>query len=92
MVLPVDFRANILAPQATPDPLGSDLALTDTEVDGLACQFLDSAYGSGHYANWPLDRRLEGFLEHCGLGHLADNGDLFTIVCEHVMANISRRS
>ena len=63
--------------------------VADTDVDGLARQFLDSAYGSDQYANWPLDRRLEGFLQHRGLSHLADNGDLFTIICDRVMTNIS---
>jgi hypothetical protein len=89
MVSPVGSRANNLATDANPGPLGSEQGLTETKVDGLACQFLDSVYGSGHYANWPLDRRLESFLEHRGLSHLADNGDLFTIIYDHVMANIS---
>lgn len=66
----------------------SDLMLIDTDVGGLARQFLDSSYGSDEYANWPLDRRLEGFLQHRGLGHLADNGDMFTIICDRVMTSI----
>ena len=74
---------------AAPGRFGSDLVLIDTDVDGLARQFLDSAYGSDEYANWPLDRRLEGFLEHRDLGHLADNGDIFTIICDRVMTSIS---
>ena len=74
---------------AAPGRFGSDLVLIDTDVDGLARQFLDSPYGSDEYANWPLDRRLEGFLQHRDLGHLADNGDIFTIICDRVMTSIS---
>ena len=82
-------HANVIALHPDPSGLGSDLVVADTDVDGLARQFLDSAYGSDQYANWPLDRRLQGFLKHRGLGHLADNGDLFTIICDCVMTNIS---
>ena len=62
--------------------------LLDTDVDDLARRFLDSSYGSDEYANWPLDRRLEGFLQHGGLGHFADDGDIFTTICDRVMAQI----
>ncbi|WP_156764944.1 hypothetical protein [Mycobacterium sp. 1081908.1] len=40
----------------------------DTDIDELARRFLDCPYGSDEYANWPLDRRLDGFLEHRGMG------------------------
>jgi hypothetical protein len=85
----VDSRVNVISLRTNPGRLGSDLVMTDADIDGLARRFLDSAYGSDEYANWPFDRRLEGFLQHCGLGHLADNGDLFTIICDHVMTNFS---
>lgn len=84
----VEPRANVIALQSNPGRFGSDLVVPDTDVDGLARQFLDSPYGSDQYVNWPLDRRLEGFLQHCGLGHFADNGDLFTVICDRVMTNI----
>jgi hypothetical protein len=87
--LSVDSRANAIALHPNPGRLGSDVVVADTDVDGLARQFLDSAYCSDQYANWPLDRRLEGFLQHRGLGHLADNGDLFTIICDRVMTTIN---
>ena len=70
---------------------GSALALTDTEVDRLVHRFLNSPYSSDDYAVWPFDRRLERFLKHGGLGNLADNGDAFAIICEGVMASISRQ-
>jgi hypothetical protein len=90
LVSSIELRANVIALQQNPGRLSRDLVVAETDVDGLARQFLDSAYGSDQYANWPLDRRLEGFLLHRGLGHLADNGDLFTIICDRVMTNISR--
>ncbi len=91
LALSVDSHASLFAPSPNRVRLGSDLMVADTDVDGLVRQFLHSAYGGDHYANWPLDRRLEGFLEHRGLGHLADNGDLFTIICDRVMTKISGR-
>jgi len=69
----------------------SDPVLTDPEVDGLVRRFLNSPYSSDDYAVWSFDRRLEGFLKHRGLGNLADNGDAFAIICEGVMASISRQ-
>lgn len=85
------MRANVIALRPNPGRLSKDLVVAGTDVDGLARQFLGSAYGSDHYADWPLDRRLEGFLQHRGLAHLADNGDLFTNICDRVMTNISRQ-
>lgn len=81
--------ANTLALHTNSRRFGSDLVLTEIDVDGLAGQFLDSAYGSDQYANWPFDRRLQGFLQHRGLGRLADNGDVFSAICDSVMANLS---
>lgn len=69
----------------------SDPVLADTDVDRLVRRFLSSPYSSDDYAVWPFDRRLEGFLKHRGLGNLADNGDAFAIICQRVMAYISRQ-
>jgi len=70
---------------------GSALMLTDTEVDRVVRRFLNSPYCSDDYADWPFDRRLEGFLKHGGLANLADNGDAFAIICERVMTHVSRQ-
>jgi hypothetical protein len=47
------------------------MSRTDCEFDGLAWQFTDSVYAEDAYADWPLDRRLEGFLRHRGLAGIA---------------------
>jgi hypothetical protein len=65
--------------------------LTDNDVDTLVSEFLKSDYVSDEYLNWQLDRRIEGFLQHRHLGHLADNGDTFNIILDRVMSYISRR-
>jgi hypothetical protein len=64
---------------------------TDTDVDTLVWEFLGSDYVSDEYLNWQLDRRIEGFLHHRGLGHLADDGDRFNIILDRVMSHVSHR-
>jgi hypothetical protein len=64
----------------------------DTDVDTLAWEFLGSDYVSGEYLNWQLDRRIESFLQHRGLGHLADDGDTFNVILDSVMSHVSHRS
>ena len=63
--------------------------LTDPDVDALTWQFLNSDYADDVYADWPLDRRLEGFLRRQGLTRIADAGDLYSIILERVMTYIS---
>ncbi|WP_406815402.1 hypothetical protein [Mycobacterium sp. M23085] len=60
----------------------------DSDVDALAWQFTNSAYADDTYADWPLDRRLEGFLHHRGLSSIAEDGDAFHFVLDRVMACI----
>ena len=64
---------------------GPNETLTDGDIDSLVWKFLKSDYVSDQYTNWPLDRRLEGFLQHIRLGHVADNGDQFNIILDRVM-------
>lgn len=68
------------------------MSLSDFEVDGLAWRFTDSAYAEDAYADWPLDRRLEGFLRHSGLSGIAEDGDAFGLLLDRVMACISALS
>lgn len=71
---------------------GDRLPLTDSDVDALARQFTNSAYADDTYADWPLDRRLEGFLRHRELFSIAEDGDVFGLVLDRVMACISAPS
>src|ERR1700741_4253893 len=54
--------------------------LAEPDFDGLAWQFLHSDYAGAMHAQWPLDRRLEGFLHDRGLTRVADDGDLYNMV------------
>jgi hypothetical protein len=62
-----------------------------SDVDALARQFLNSDYVGGMYAKAPLDKRLSNFLRHSGMGAVADNGDLYNIILDRVMAGITKR-
>jgi len=73
-------------------PFGDQLLLTSSDVDVLVWQFANSAYADDSYADWPLDRRLEGFLRHRGLFSIAEDGDAFGLVLDRVMACISALS
>lgn len=68
------------------------LLLTDSDVDGLAAEFLRSRYLGPIYADWSPDRRLDTFLRRRGLSRIADNGDLSSIVLDRIMANVGRAS
>jgi hypothetical protein len=71
--------------------LPSPPLLTDADVDALAWQFLDSAYADDTYADWPLDRRIEGFLRRRGLVRFAEDGDAQDLILNRVMAYIAMR-
>ena len=59
--------------------------VNDHDVDQFACQFLNSDYVDDIYADWPPERRIEGFLRNRGLARLADDGDVCTIILDRVM-------
>jgi hypothetical protein len=66
---------------------GDPSLLTDCDVDALAWQFLDSAYANDNtYVDWPLDRRLEGFLRRQALARLVQDGDAYALILDRVMA------
>jgi hypothetical protein len=67
--------------------LGS-ASLTDLEVDALAWEFLNSAYAAETYADWSLDRRLDGFLLRSGLDRVVQDGDAYDLLLSQVMAHI----
>lgn len=69
-------------------PVADLLLLAEPDIDALAWQFTNSTYADDTYAGWPLDRRLEGFLRHRGLFSMAEDGDVFALVLDRVMACI----
>lgn len=72
-------------------PSGPPL-LTDSDVDALAWHFLHSPYADDDYADWSLDRRLDGFLRREGLVRLVDDGDTYDLILDRVMAYIAARA
>lgn len=62
----------------------SPVMLTDSDVDALASEFLQSHYLGPIYADWSPDRRLDTFLRRRGLARVADDGDLSNTVLERV--------
>jgi hypothetical protein len=66
--------------------------LADGDVDALAWQFLHSPYADQTYADWPLDRRLDGFLRREGLARLVEDGDTYDLILDRVMAYIAARA
>lgn len=71
-----------------PSARRGSLSLTDADVDALAFQFLHSSYADDTYSDWSLDRRLDGFLRHCGLVGIVQDGDAYELVLNRVMAYI----
>lgn len=70
---------------------GNSPVLTDGDVDLLAWRFLHSAYADDTYADWSLDRRLDGFLRRDGLASIAEDGDAYHLLLDRVMAYIAAR-
>ena len=66
-------------------PIGDPPLSTDSDVDALAWEFLNSAYADDTYADWPLDRRLDGFLRRRGLSRIGEDGDAYNLVINRVM-------
>ncbi|CQD22073.1 hypothetical protein BN000_05473 [Mycobacterium europaeum] len=68
------------------------MLLTDSDVDALASEFLQSRYLGPIYADWSPDRRLDTFLRRRGLSRVADDGDLSNTVLERIMVHVGRAS
>ncbi|WP_197509063.1 MULTISPECIES: hypothetical protein [unclassified Mycobacterium] len=66
--------------------------MTDSDVDALASEFLQSRYLGPIYADWSPDRRLDTFLRRRGLSRVADDGDLANSVLERIMVHVGRTS
>jgi hypothetical protein len=67
---------------------GGPPCLTDADVDALAIEFLNSRFADDTYADWPLDRRLDGFLRHRDLVRLIEDGDAYDLILDRVMSYI----
>jgi hypothetical protein len=64
--------------------------LTDQELDAVAWDFLNSEFTAKTYAIWPIDRRVDAYLRHCGLDSLINDGAACEALIQRVMANIGR--
>jgi hypothetical protein len=71
---------------------GDPAVLSDSDVDILAREFVYSAYADNTYAEWPLDRRLDGFLRRRGLFRIVEDGDSYGVVLDRVMKHVSGAS
>lgn len=60
--------------------------LTDSDLEALASDFLQSRYLGSPYADWAPDRRLDMFLRRRGLARVANDGDLSHNVLQRIMA------
>jgi hypothetical protein len=68
---------------------GGPLEVTDSDVDALAWQFLNSDGIHDGFRDCPLDRRLDAFLHHRGLGRLTEEGDIVGLIRNRVVTYAS---
>ncbi|BBX03908.1 hypothetical protein [Mycolicibacterium moriokaense] len=61
--------------------------LETEDLEAVAWRFLRSEFSTPIYADWPIDRRIEAYLQHHEASDLLRDGS-FNGVLEHVMANI----
>jgi hypothetical protein len=66
------------------------IALTDEELDEIAWDFLGSEFAGKIYADWPIDRRVDAYLMRLGMANVVNDGFVYNIVLDRVMANVGR--
>jgi hypothetical protein len=62
--------------------------VTRQVLDAIAWKFLSSEFAGQLYADWPVDKRIDAYLEHHGLTNIVNDGSTSTALLERVMANI----
>jgi hypothetical protein len=73
--------------------LADHVELTEqSRLDAIAWTFLGSEYTGELYANWPIDRRVNAYLMHHRLMHVANDGAACDALLHRVMANIGGRA
>jgi hypothetical protein len=70
--------------------LAGHVELTKQELDAIAWKFLGSEFTRELYANWPIDQRVNAYLMHDRLMHVANDGAACDALLHPVMANIGR--
>jgi hypothetical protein len=60
--------------------------VSDSDAHALAGEFMNSGYRGHEYADWPIERRLDGFLRRRGLSRHADDGDVCNVIIDRIMA------
>lgn len=60
--------------------------LTEQDIKALACDFLDSEFAGRFYASWSIDRCIDGYLRHCDMNHIANDGDAYNAVLQQILA------
>jgi hypothetical protein len=63
--------------------------LTNSEIDALAWQFLNSEHVGDVYPQYSIDRSIDNLLRHSGLVRVADDGDFYNIILDRSMSGIS---
>jgi hypothetical protein len=64
--------------------------LTEQQLDAVAWDFLNSEFAAKTYSIWPMDRRVDAYLRHCGRDRLINDGAIYDALIQRVMANIGR--
>lgn len=67
-----------------------DLEPTSDLLDAVAWAFLGSQFTGRNYLDWPIEKRLDRYLIHQGMGYLLKDGSSYNALMERVMANIGQ--
>ena len=68
----------------------SHVEITQQELDAIAWRFFGSEFSGPIYADWPMDRRVDGYLRHHGPIEVVNHCSTYDALLERVMANIAR--